>query len=321
MRHSCSRTWEIVGAPFELGAPEPGSAGAPLSIREAGLSSLVRGLPGHGLEGIDSGDVGCPEGEDGDSRPKNLPQLVEFADAVMERLDDVYARGATPVVLGGDHSVSIPSVTSAARHLRSGFGEDAELGLIWVDAHPDLETPESSPSGYCHGMAGAALMGIGAVELTGLGGFSPKVRPANMVLIGLRDVLRAERALIEELGVMAYTASDVERLGMAEVCARSFTHMESATSGFVVSFDMDACDPLEAPGVDYPEPGGLTFREARLLAECAAEAPGLLCIEVVEVNPRLDREARSSKLAVGFIRAAMLGSPLAPASGDLGGNA
>jgi arginase len=201
-------------------------------------------------------------------------------------------------------------VSAAAAFSRDSGTKAGKLGLIWVDAHPDLETPNSTPSRDLHGMSVAVLLGLGAPELVRLGGFSPKVRAENVAFIGLRDILRAERELIESLGMVAYTATDVERFGIAEICERVFRYMEDAVSGFVLSLDVDACDPTEAPGVEYRERGGLTFREVRLIAEYAADAEGLVCVEVVEVNPELDQDARTSRLAASFIRSVVTGRPV-----------
>jgi arginase len=158
--------------------------------------------------------------------------------------------------------------------------------------------------------AAAVLLGLGAEELVNLGGFSPKVRTENIAFIGLRDVLRCERDLIESRGMLAYTATDIDRLGISAICDRVFGHMSDSVDGFVLSFDVDACDPLEAPGVEYPEWGGLTFREARLVAEYAADAPGLRCVEVLEIIPGSDHDGRSSRLAVEFLRSVAVGKPV-----------
>lgn len=300
----------LIGAPFELGSRTPGSALAPDALRTHGLSAFVESLANAGVSVTDLGDVVAPSEGGPESNPRNLAQLVGYSRDLMSRLAEVYAVGRCPIVVGGDHSVSIPSVSAAAGFVRASGGGAGQLGLIWVDAHPDLETPDSTPSGDLHGMSMAALLGLGAPELVRLGGFAPKVRPENVAFIGLRDVLRSERELIESHGMVAYTATDIDRFGIAEICGRVFGHMADAVSGFVLSFDVDACDPSEAPGVQYRERGGLTFREARLIAEYAADATRLVCVEVVEVNPELDRDARSSHVAVSFIRSVVTGRPV-----------
>ena len=304
------RSFQVVGAPFDLGSRTRGSRLAPEALRTHGLRALLESLSRRGVPAVDLGDVAAPSSGDSDSTPRNLDQLVAYSHDLMPRLTEVYGAGACPIVIGGDHAVSIPSVSAAAGAIRASGGDSARLGLVWVDAHPDLETPDTTPSGDLHGMAAAALLGFGAPELVGLGGFSPKVRPEHMAFIGLRDVLPCERDLIESHRMAAYTATDIDRLGIATICDHVFAHMEDAVAGFVLSFDVDACDPTEAPGVEYPERGGLTFREAMLIAEYAADAPGLACVEVVEAIPELDREARSSELVVSFIRSVAVGKPV-----------
>ena len=244
------RSFQIVGAPFELGSRTSGPALAPEALRTSGLTSLIDSLTRRGVTASDLGDVAAPSRGESDSNPRNLDELVAYSHDLMPRLARVYSAGACPIVIGG------------------------------------------------------------APELVGLGGFSPKVRPENVAFIGLRDVLRCERDLIESHGMPAYTATGIDRLGIATICDRVFGHMSTAVSAFVLSFDVDACDPLEAPGVEYPERGGLTFREARLIAEYAADAAGLLCVEVLEIIPELDRDARSSKLAVSFLRSVTMGKPV-----------
>jgi len=300
------RTFTLVGAPFSLGSRAPGSALAPDALRASGLSALVRS-DAAGVPMTDAGDVVAASTGDPESNPRNLAQLTEYSKELMSRLATVYESGACPVVVGGDHSISMPSVSSAALFLRESCGPDAKLGLIWLDAHPDLETPDSTPSGDLHGMSAAVLMGSGAPELVGLSGPSPAVSPEDVAFVGLSDIMKCEREFIESHDMVAYTATDIARFGIASICDRVFGHMEDAVDGYVLSFDVDACDPSEAPGVEYPERGGLTFREAMLVAEYAADSRKLICLEVVEVDPELDQESRSSRLATAFIRSVMTG--------------
>ena len=244
------RAYQVIGAPFELGSTEPGAGLAPDALRASGLTALLNSLERRGIRAQDLGDVAAPSRGDARSNPKNMAQLVEYSHELMQKLAGIYEAGACPIVLGGDHSISIPSVSAAASFARASGG--GELGLIWVDAHPDLETPDTTPSGNLHGMPMAVLMGLGAPELVELGGFSPKVRPENVAFVGLSDVLQCERDLIESRGMIAYTATDIARFGIAEICDRVFGHMADSVSGFVLSFDVDSCDPSEVPGVEYP---------------------------------------------------------------------
>ena len=334
------RGYEIIGAAFDLGSDTRGSADAPRALREKGLLKELRWLKERGVRLIDGGDVhgpvpgdsgsadfrasdrGATDADSTDSRatdprssdspaaPRHTAELVSFSHTLMEKLRGSYESGRVPVVIGGDHSISIPSVSAAAALLRETQGPEADLGLIWVDAHPDLEMPETSSSGDLHAMAVSHLLGYGVEELSHLGGFSPKVKPANLILIGLRDVLPEERAIIREKRITAYAGTDVERLGITHICEQAFSKMSRDTAGFVLSFDIDACDPLVAPAVEYPERGGLTYREAALVMEFAAAAEKLICLEMVEVNPALDKHGATSEVAVDLIRSAVGGSIL-----------
>jgi arginase len=304
------RSYEVIGASFDLGAPSRGSAGAPAYLRENGLSKRIESLNRRGIDVVDGGDVVGPADGDANTVPPNLRELISFGEELIERLDRSYAAGRTPVVIGGDHSISAASVSAAAKHLRSARGPDAALGLVWVDAHPDLETPESDPEGDLHGTPVAHLLGLGDPGLAGLGGFAPKLKPENLVQICLRDITTTERNAIVEHGVTAYSSTDVERIGIGEICDRTFAHMAERTDGFVLSFDIDACDESEAPGVVYPERGGLTYREAMVVMEAASEAPNLVSLELVEVDPTRGGAERTADLAVWLIHRALAGPPL-----------
>jgi arginase len=299
--------YEIVGAAFDLGAPARGSAGAPAALRERRLLSRLEKLERFGVSVADGGDVGSPPAREAGGKPAHVPELIEFGRRLMARLEEVYGAGRTPVVLGGDHSISIPSVSAAAAALRRTHGEDARLGLLWVDAHADMETPEASPDGDLHGMPVAHLLGDGIDELCDLGGFRPKVRPEDVSLVCLRDVMACENELIRKLGIEAYTFTDVGRLGIVEVCERAFRTVQEGTAGFVLSFDLDVLTPVEAPGVLFPEHGGLTYREASILMEHATEAPGLAMLEVVELEPDRDPDRQTALLARELIWTALGG--------------
>jgi arginase len=300
-----NQEYEIIGAAFDLASRLRGCQDAPQVLREQGLIQRMRRLQRVGISVTDGGNVTGPEHSESSSVPKHLSELVEFSHDLMSRLKQIYDSARVPVVIGGNHSISIPSVTSAAEFLKASQGKDAELGLIWIDAHPDLETPDSSGSGNIHGMAAAHLLGYGAEELCALGGFHPKIRPENIIFIGLRDSSFAERLFLKENNITAFTDSDIGELGINEVCKRAFGLLSQKTAGFVVSFDMDVCDPLEAPGVESPERGGLQFREARIIMEFIAKAEKLVSLEIVEVNPRLDIDFTTSKAAIALIEAAL----------------
>jgi arginase len=309
------RSYEIIGAPFDLGAPSRGSAAAPGYLREKGLTKRIESLNRFGVDVVDGGDVDGPTEGDASTVPPNLRELLSFGGSLIERLGRSYAAGLTPVVIGGDHSISVASVTAAARHLRTTVEPDAELGLVWVDAHPDLETPGAQPDCDLHGTPVAHLLGLGDPDLAGLGGFAPKLRPENVVQICLRDIMSCEAEVIAEHEITAYTATDVERLGIGEICSRTFAHMDERTDGFVLSFDIDACDVAEAPGVVFRERGGLTYREAMVVMEEASRAPKLVSLELVEVDPSRDEGGRTADLAIWLIHRALAGPPLERARG------
>jgi len=306
-----SEHYEIIGAPFELGSWKAGCGEAPRVLRERRLEKRLSSLGERlGFSVTDGGDVETPPAGDPDARPKHLAETVSFSEALMARLGECYGMGRFPVVVGGDHTVSIATVSAAARRLRETHGDDARLGLVWVDAHPDIETPQRNPDTDLHATPVAHLLGRGCEELAGLGGFAPKIRPDDVAFIGLRDVVTEEREAIRELDMMAFGFTDVERLGVVEVCERAFARATEGTAGFVLSFDIDVVDPSEAPAVQYPEPGGLTFREAAVVMQHAATFASLVSIEMLEVDPGLETGTRTADIAVSLIWSALGGTTL-----------
>ena len=291
------RTYEFIGAAFDKASHIPGCADAPDGLRKCGLMHRVKWLGKQGIAGIDGGNVASPDGD-------AYPATVQFCEDLNLRLEQSYAQGHTPVVIGGDHSISMGSVSAAAAFLRKAKGPSARLGLIWVDAHPDLETPQSTSSGNLHGTAAAHLLGFGDDDLAGIGGFSPKVLPGDLVYIALRDTSLAERTLIRENGITAFTMTDVVRHGIGNICEKALKAMD-AVDGFVVTFDMDAIDPAEAPAVQAPERGGLLFREARALMELVSASPKLMSVEIVELLPALDEGEMTQRAAISLIAAAI----------------
>jgi arginase len=207
-----------------------------------------------------------------------------------------------PLVLGGDHSVAVGTVSGIANYYRS---RSEKIGLIWIDAHADMNTPGSSPSGNVHGMPLACCIGNGPGELTGLFGFAPKVEPANVAIVGLRDVDRREAPNIRQAGVRAYTMREIDERGLRAVMSEAIEVACNGTAGFHLSFDMDSVDPDEAPGVGTPVRGGLTYREAHLAMEIVNDSGRLLGMEVVEVNPVLDTANRTAILGVELVMSAL----------------
>jgi arginase len=210
--------------------------------------------------------------------------------------------GKFPIVLGGDHSIAVGTIAGMTKHYRKS---KKKIGVIWIDAHADMNTPATSPSGNVHGMPLAATLGMGPRELTHIGGFSPKVKAQNAVLIGIRDVDDEESTNVTTSGVNAFTMRDIDELGMRTVMARAIEAASIGTDGIHLSFDMDSIDPDDAPGVGTPVRGGLTYREAHLAMEVLSDSNLLRSIEVVEVNPILDTANRTALLAVELIASAM----------------
>jgi len=297
-----NRRWEIIGAPFDFGTSHKGSRKAPQAIRAAGLTRRVEHFNSLGIDVVDGGDVEPQVSQGSEKIPTGLDEMMIYAPALMARLGESLRTGAVPVVLGGDHSISIPGV-SAVIHANPS----ASVGLVWVDAHPDLETPGKDSTNDLNAMPAAHLLGLKVGELRTLPELAPTVSPEHLIYIGLRDVVSQERQIIRDMSITTYTMSDIERLGIVSVCDEAFAVMSERTDALVLSFDIDAIDPMVAPGVDYPQPGGLTFREAMVIAEFANQAPKLALFELVEANPTKDCDETTSKVAVRLLHRIVCG--------------
>lgn len=299
-----AREYAVVGAAFGLASHHPGCKDGPRSLLERGL---VQKLHEVGVKVEDAGELTEPD--IGSTSPagkaKYVREVESFGNDLLALLGKLYRRGVFPILLGGDHSISIASVTAAAQHLRDDKKSSSGVGLLWIDAHPDINTPDSSPSGNVHGMSVAALLGYGDSSLVNLGGFSPKLAPENVVYIGLRDVDPGERERIHQSGIKAYTMKDIDLLGIGKVCQQSLEYLERVSSGFVLSFDLDVCEPEVAPGVGTPVRGGLTVRESHLIMELAAQSNKLMSIELVELNPALDEHDTTKQFAIWLLQSAV----------------
>ncbi len=299
-----SAHYEVIGASFDLGAESQQGALAPKVLREHGLIPRLQAL---GVSVSDGGDVTCPN--QGavvlNSRLKYLPELLTFQAAFSERIRGCYRAGRLPLVIGGDHSISLGSIGGAVEALRAAEGPSAELGVLWVDAHGDINTAETTPSGNIHGMVLACLLGFGEPGLVQQFGFAPKVKPENVVYIGLRDLDPPEKEVIRRLGIKAFTMKDVDLTGIGAVTERALAHLHERTSKFVVSLDLDVCDPVFAPGVGTPVRGGLTFRETHLILELVAEQEKHLTTEIVEYNPAFDKDGITAEVAISFFESAL----------------
>lgn len=288
-------TISIIGVPMDLGQSRRGVDMGPSAMRYAGAVERLEAL-GYTLH--DYGDIGITrpdKQEAGQSyQLKNLPQVVEANEKLATMVDQTIKKGHFPLVFGGDHSIAIGSLAGIAKHYE-------QLGVIWYDAHGDLNTKETSPSGNIHGMPLAVSLGFGHELLTSIAGYSPKVKPENIVIIGARSLDPGERELIREKGIQVYTMHEVDRLGMSNVIEKAVAYLSPRTDGVHVSVDLDGLDPSEAPGVGTPVIGGMTYRESHLAMEMLAEAGIITSAEFVEVNPILDEKNKTATLAVGLM--------------------
>jgi len=290
------RNIRVIGVPLDMGASRRGVDMGPSAMRVAGLEARLEALGHHVTDG---GNIRVEVAETRASGSENARYLTEItetctrtAEAVLAALD----RGETPLVLGGDHSLAAGSVSGVAHFYRR---RGQKIGIIWIDAHSDINTPDTSPSGNVHGMPLAALLGLGPEPLANIYGYSPKIEPENAVLVGVRDIDAAERENIRRAGIAeVYTMRDIDERGMRAVMEEALRAAGRGTAGYHVSLDLDWIDPEDAPGVGTPVRGGATYREAHLAMEILADHGRLLSFEMVEVNPVIDEHNRTADLAV-----------------------
>jgi arginase len=299
MRHSHIA---IIGVPLDLGAGRRGVDMGPSAVRVANLNARLSEI-GFEVDDLGNVPVAQPEGHpEGKPEAKYLPQITQTCTHLAELVEKQVAAGRCPLILGGDHSLAVGTVAGVSRHLRER-GE--KLGMIWIDAHTDMNTPATSPSGNVHGMPLACCIGLGPKELTDIFDYSPKVAPENVALVGIRSVDDDERNNVQKSGVHAFTMRDIDERGMRWVIEESIRIAGTGTAGFHVSLDMDAVDPREAPGVGTPVRGGITYREAHLAMEILSDSGRMTSMEVVEVNPVIDEVNRTAVLAVELVMSAM----------------
>jgi arginase len=288
-----SQKVRIFGVPMDLGQSRRGVDMGPSAIRCAGLQERLKSL---GYDPYDNGNVVVPQVEEveivpvtepGQGKARHLLEVTKGCTAIYERASKTLREGERAIFLGGDHSISMGTVAAMA--------EREDIGVLWIDAHADMNTPQTTPSGNVHGMPLAALMGDGAPELTGIG--KKKLRPDQVGLIGLRSLDTAERTRITNIGVSAYTMRDIDERGIAAL-AHELLERFAGFKHLHISLDMDSLDPSFAPGVGTPVPGGLTYREAHLLMEILADTNKVRSLDIVEVNPVLDERNRTAELAV-----------------------
>jgi arginase len=289
------RKIRVIGVPLDLGQSRRGVDMGPSAVRVAGLEMRLEEL-GHVVEDGGNVAVAIPEQKSaGNPHAKYLKEITATCTKLAELVIKTLEGGIVPLVLGGDHSVGAGTVSGVAEFYRR---KNQKIGLIWIDAHTDINTPESSPSGNVHGMPLAAIMGLGPPELANILNFSPKVSPDNCVLVGVRDIDAIERENVRRSAIHVFTMRDIDERGMRNVMETAVRIAGDGTVGYHVSLDMDWVDPEDAPGVGTPVRGGATYREAHLAMEIIADYGRMLSFEIVEVNPVIDEHNRTADLAV-----------------------
>jgi len=297
------RSVHIIGVPLDLGGNRRGVDMGPSAFRIAGLGERIAGL---GYRVVDRGDLRAPIPETQEQRDEHKKYIHDIAIVCQQLHEAARAslnEGAVPLVLGGDHSLAAGSVAAAAGWARTAGG--LPIGLLWVDAHGDMNTPATSPSGNVHGMPLAALLGPEPAELSSIGGFSPKVRPEHTVLVGVRHLDEREKVAVRDSHVHVFTMKDIDRQGIASIVEQAVNLAGGGTAGIHVSFDLDVCDPSIAPGVGTPVKGGLDYREAHMVMEIVADSGLLTSLDLVELNPTLDVQNATAQLGTELALSAL----------------
>ncbi len=296
-----SQPIHIINVPLDLGASRRGTDAGPSAFRIAGLSGALRRM-GYTISA--ETDIPVPAMET--RKPENpgarfKGEILAVCQELAETTKAVMDAGETPLVIGGDHSIAMGTVSGLSAHFRA---KQQKLGLIWFDAHGDMNLPDSSPSGNIHGMPLSHLIGMGDADLSNILGMHPAVDVENVVLLGIRDIDRVEREIINKSGITAFTMREIDEIGMGKVTRKALEIVNDGTAGFHISFDLDGCDPEVIPGTGTAVPGGVSYREAHLfLEECAANG-GMTSMEVVELNPFLDHRNVSAERAVTLVQSA-----------------
>ncbi|MBB3109343.1 arginase [Paenibacillus phyllosphaerae] len=284
----------ILPVPFDWGAGRRGAAAGPEAVLHAGVIRRLQQL-GYRVQ-LRSED--CLPNTSADRRTamqlKHWGRVLTINEAIAQEVRSIAAEGLFPLTIGGDHSIALGTIAGAAASRK-------RLGVIWIDAHGDLNTPETTPSGNIHGMSLAAAIGLGDSRFTGIGGYSPKLAPERIVLVGARELDDGEKKRIRELNITCFTMHEIDRYGMGHVMEEAIRIASADADGVHVSFDIDSVDPGEAPGTGTPVRGGLNYREAHLAMEMLHEAGVVTSADVVEVNPLLDNGQRTARLAVELI--------------------
>ncbi|SFB08413.1 arginase [Lentibacillus halodurans] len=289
------KNMSIIGVPMDLGQNRRGVDMGPSAIRYAGVTERLENLK-YNINDLGDVPVSRPDEKDHvqDGNLRNLQQVSDSNRQLAEWVDEQIGKDRFPLVLGGDHSIAIGSLAGIAKHYDN-------LGVIWYDAHGDLNSGETSPSGNIHGMPLAVNLGIGHERLANILDYTPKIKPENIVIVGARSLDPGEKELIREKGITVYSMHEIDRLGMSRVMAETIDYLKEQTDGVHLSLDLDGLDPEEAPGVGTPVIGGLSYRESHLAMEMLSEADILTSAEFVEVNPILDDKNKTATMAVGLI--------------------
>ena len=294
-------TIQLIGVPMDLGSGRRGVDMGPSAIRIAGIAVKLQEL-GHTV--VDDGDLAVRNMEEirvGNTSARFLREIARTSSVLASKVEKSMGSGRFPLVLGGDHAIAIGTISGIAGFCRK---RRKKLGLLWIDAHSDINTPATSPTGNIHGMPLAAVLGLGPAELSRIGGPGAKVDPSHTALVGIRSVDEGERRHLRETGAHVYTMSDIDRLGILKVMKKALGDVSRGTDYVHVSFDLDAVDPMLAPGVGTPVKGGLDYRESHLVMELIADARVMTSLDVVEVNPILDQHNRSAEFAVELVQSA-----------------
>jgi arginase len=294
--HRVKRMISLIGAPCDAGANQPGACLGPAALRAAGLQAL---LQGRGRLVQDCGDLTAATrfGSAAAGGCRHLPEVLAWNTAVYEAVHSELERGHLPVLLGGDHSLAIGSISAVARHCRD---TGRALRILWLDAHADCNTPLTSPSGNLHGMPVACLCGFGPIELSCLGGRTPVIQPVSLRYLGVRSVDTGEKSLLQELGMTLYDMAHIRRVGMRATVAQALAGLDDRTH-LHVSLDVDFLGPEIAPGVSVPVAGGLTREEAQLCMELIAQSGLLASLDLMELNPRLDTGRATAEVSVRLV--------------------
>ncbi|MFD1173907.1 arginase [Oceanobacillus picturae] len=286
----------IIGVPMDLGQSRRGVDMGPSALRYAGAIEKLEELDikVHDLGDIPINRPSVEQAINAENNLKNLDQVIEANEKLSEMVDKEIQTGNFPLVFGGDHSIAIGSLAGISKHYEN-------LGVIWYDAHGDLNSEDTSPSGNIHGMPLAISLGIGHDRLTNIAAYTPKVKPENIVIIGARSLDPGEKALIKEKGIKVFSMHEIDRMGMPAVMEEAIKYLKEKTDGVHLSLDLDGLDPSEAPGVGTPVIGGLSYRESHLAMEMLAEAECITSAEFVEVNPILDEKNKTATTAVALM--------------------